>query len=145
MSTPITVYANLADFQATGLPSTALTGVDDTVINQALLNASDMITDSLSSQFTLPLVQIGNSIKQYTIDLAALLILDSVGEAPEGQAYQTWKKRADRAYEWCRQVREREIHPAGCIDSSSPLTNIQPGPQATPLRTPWNPRGLGRW
>ena len=139
---PITVYATLADFQKTGLPSTALTGVADDDITTALVNASDEVSDSFSSQFTLPMQTVGSSVKQRTIELAALIILDSRGEDPEGQAYKTWHKRAQDAREWCRQVREREIHPAGCTDSGSPA-NIQPGPQATPINSPWNTGALG--
>ena len=45
-------YANLADFQSTGIPPTALTGKTDDDINAALLNASDIISGSMASQFT---------------------------------------------------------------------------------------------
>jgi phage gp36-like protein len=143
MAAPITVYATLAQFQAAGLPSTATSGVPDEDIQFALQAASDEVSDSFSSQFTLPLIQINNSITMRTIELAALIILDSRGEDPEGQSYKTWKMRANRAQDWLRQVREREIHPSFVVDSSA-ITDIMPGPQATPICSPWNPGGLTR-
>ena len=137
---------SLADFQATGLPSTATTGVPDSDITDAIANAYDMVLDSFSSQYTLPMVATGNSFKQAVINIAALMVLDTKGEDPEGNAYKTWDRKVNKVpggtVEWLRQVREREVHPAGCTGSNSP-TGIMPGPQATPLISPWNPSNFG--
>ena len=70
------IYATLADFQQTGLPSTATSGVSDDTISTALENASYMVSDSFSSQFKLPMLVVGPSVKQHTINIAAMLILE---------------------------------------------------------------------
>jgi phage gp36-like protein len=112
-------YVTRAEFLNQGLPSEALLGVGDALIDQALLWASRRADGYISKRYRLPLQAWEDDLKAIVVDLACYFILTRIGFNPNSQQDSIVIKRYDDALAMLRDISRKEIELIGVLESPS--------------------------
>ena len=108
-------YAQISDLTTLSITSAAGVRFGNAAMTAALQAASSICDSYLSSQFTLPLVTSPQgwdmSLTLTTTNIAAWLLYNQFGFAPQAPGDDLVVKRYESALDWLAQVRDKKIFP----------------------------------
>lgn len=116
-----TLYAEREDLQRGELPAKATTSIDDAVIVEALVDASNDAEDALAASNALPLTAWPSSLSRRCAAIASYQIMKNRGFKPDGFD-DLIVKAHDDAQKWLKDVAAGRIRPPGL----APATELGP-------------------
>lgn len=114
-------YATPTDLEnpALGLPPRALSVIGPTVLNDALIAASDMMDSYLLSRYTGPIIAWGRDMRTCCCHIAAYHLLAGQGMNPvNSSADDHVRLRYEDALRWLKDVSKGAASPTGLVDST---------------------------
>lgn len=130
----VTVYADVPQFFAWGLPQTAMGARTVADVQAALAASSADMDDAFRGRFPLPFLAVGLSVARRCVEHARYLFLGGRGFSPETEADKDIVRAEADFWQWLDRVQRRVLFPDVTIDPTArvPLT-LDPGGSAQPV------------
>lgn len=111
------VFFTRDDIESGEIPAAAIASIDDKVFADAIIKASDDISDHLNGAFVPPIVAVGDSVRQRGSEIAIFRLMKHKGFKPGGYD-ELIVKASDDAMSWLKRVASGALKPHGIVDST---------------------------